>query len=174
MTEPKTPLPLRGDEDALFRQYHARLVANVRRRVNTSEAAIEDACQHAWVQMLRCQPDRENLVGWLSVTAQREAVRMHRRDSRELTLADNAGRPHGLLDHAGPTRDDGATVDAHRALQAVAGLKPRQRRVLEPLIAGYSYHEIMAMTATTYTAVNRHLTRARAALRRVRDQEAPA
>ena len=173
MTAPGSPVTPRGDEEALFRQHHPRVVANVRRHVTAPEEVIEDACQTAWLQLLRTQPDREHVVGWLTVTAQREAVRIRRKDCREATLNTDQG-PHGLLEHAAPAWDDTATINAHRALEALADLRPRQRQVLELAVGGFDYHEIAALTATSYTSVNRHLTRARAALREVRDQEAAA
>ena len=174
MTGPATTPPPRGDEADLFARYHQRLLSHVRRRVRASDAAIEDGCASAWLAMLRYQPDRETLLGWLIVTATREAIRIHRKDCRETTISDPAGTPHGMLDTAGPVCDDTAAITARRALEAVADLRPRQRQVLELLIGGHSYQEIMAITGSTYRAVNRHLVRARVALREACDQGAVA
>ena len=46
----------RGDEEALYRLHHERLVRVVRRRVGGSHALIEDACSFAWTQLLCHQP----------------------------------------------------------------------------------------------------------------------
>jgi len=45
-------------------------------------------------------------------------------------------------------------------------LKPREREALYLKGLGYSYREIMRLTGSTYTAVNRCITEGRAALRR--------
>jgi DNA-directed RNA polymerase specialized sigma24 family protein len=47
-----------------------------------------------------------------------------------------------------------------------AGLKPRERRDLLRLAAGYRYREIAAATGSSHTAVNRRNTEGRARLRR--------
>ena len=49
---------------------------------------------------------------------------------------------------------------------ALAGLRRRRWRALELKLAGFSYREIMELLGVTYTNVNRHLTEARAELRR--------
>ena len=63
-----------------------------------------------------------------------------------------------------------ARVDTELAveapLRALAGLRWRRRRALELKLAGFSYREIMELLGVTYTNVNRHLTEARAELRR--------
>ena len=51
--------PLQGDEDALFREHHGRLLQVVGGLVRGADEDIEDACAFAWSQFLRRQPDRE-------------------------------------------------------------------------------------------------------------------
>jgi len=51
-------------------------------------------------------------------------------------------------------------------LGSLASLPERQRRYLTLLVAGYGYQEIVRLTDATYTNVNKHLTRARASVRR--------
>jgi len=76
----------RGDESRLFGEHHDRLLRNVRRAVNASDALIEDACSFAWVQLLRRQPDRgPMLFGWLRTTAIREAYRLCGLERRNAT-----------------------------------------------------------------------------------------
>jgi DNA-directed RNA polymerase specialized sigma24 family protein len=58
-------------------------------------------------------------------------------------------------------------LEALEALRALAGLPDGQRRDLSLLVAGFRYREIAAMTGgRTFTNVNKHLVRARAAIRR--------
>lgn len=51
---------------------------------------------------------------------------------------------------------------ARDALRALAALPERQRRYLELRVAGFSYREIAGLTGSSYTSVNKQLTRARA------------
>jgi hypothetical protein len=50
-----------GDEGELYRPLNDRLVRSVARTVNAPAALVEDACQTAWVILLRRQPDRDTL-----------------------------------------------------------------------------------------------------------------
>ena len=73
----RSPVPAAiGDEPVLFREHHPRLRSHVRRLVRTSRANIEDACSFAFLQLLRHQPDREHVYGWLLRTATREAIKL--------------------------------------------------------------------------------------------------
>ena len=51
------PVPY-GDEADLYRRHHHELVRSVRRAVNASGELVEDACQSAWLILLRRQPER--------------------------------------------------------------------------------------------------------------------
>jgi DNA-directed RNA polymerase specialized sigma24 family protein len=50
-------------------------------------------------------------------------------------------------------------------VERFAQLTAAERRALLLKAGGYSYHEIAALTASTYTAVNRRLTEGRNRLR---------
>lgn len=92
-TDTALPTP-RGDEDALYRAHHAELRRTVARAVNAPRELIEDACQTAWTMLLRNQPDRYAIVGWLRVVAIHEAYRLsatERRDARLERLASESG-----------------------------------------------------------------------------------
>ena len=62
---------LRGDEDELYRRHHHDLERAVANAVHAPRELIEDACQNAWAIMLRAQPDRTSILGWLYVVATR-------------------------------------------------------------------------------------------------------
>jgi DNA-directed RNA polymerase specialized sigma24 family protein len=49
---------LLGDEEELFRRHHRSLVRAVGRVVGAPAELIEDACQNAWVALMRNQPTR--------------------------------------------------------------------------------------------------------------------
>jgi RNA polymerase sigma factor (sigma-70 family) len=93
----------------------------------------------------------------------REAWALARRDHREALPGDDDPRE---LAAGGPAPLDVDTVlETRGALEALAGLRERERRYLALKTAGYSYKEIADRCGVTYTNVNKHLTRARARLR---------
>ena len=149
---------LHGDEADLFRRFNARLLHATRRSVHAPDAVIEDACATAWLQLVRCQPRRDTVFAWLKRVAQREAWRLASREQREAPLPDESATVPGLaLD---------LELEARAALARLAELPARQRDYLTLLIAGHSYDDIVELRDTSLTAVNRHLVRARASLRR--------
>jgi RNA polymerase sigma factor (sigma-70 family) len=154
----------RGDEADLYRRHHHDLVRSVARAVNASRELIEDACQSAWLILLRRQPDRgPTLFGWLRVVAIHEAYRLSRGERRELRLEDLGDHADELL--GGWLVLENA-VEARRALGVVAGLPEREREYLSLLVAGFSYREIGELAGgRTLSNVNRYLARARAHVR---------
>src|SRR5215218_2997908 len=92
---PHRPAP-RGDEDELYRRHNRGLHRAVAHAVNAPRELIEDACQNAWAIMLRAQPDRDSIFGWLYVVATREAFRLCERERRHLHL--EAMLPGGTWD----------------------------------------------------------------------------
>jgi RNA polymerase sigma factor (sigma-70 family) len=165
----RRPVP-RGDEDELYRRHHRELHRAVAHAVNAPRELIEDACQNAWAILLRAQPERISIVGWLYVVATREAFRLRERDRRHLHL--EAMLPAGSWD---AVIADAFSIDdileAREALEILASLPDRQRADLTLLVAGFSYVEIAELTGgRTYTNVNKHLAKARARIRLARLQ----
>lgn len=131
---------------------------------------VEDAAHFAWLQLLRCQPERDHVRGWLCTVGRREAWRLAR-EARAVTSLDageagSESRHQEPLVEAIPGRDsvEGAHA-AREALRIVASLPNKQRRYLALKVAGYSYGEICALTGASYTNGNKHLARARAGVR---------
>jgi RNA polymerase sigma factor (sigma-70 family) len=163
-----------GDEEELFRAHHERLLRLVSRDTGAAQALAEDACCFAWLQLLRHQPERKRIVGWLRVVARHEALRLQRQQWRTRPLEvptkegwdGQTGEPLTLAERIPAPVDTELAVEAREALRALAGLRWRRRRVLELKLAGFSYREIMELLGVTYTNVNRHLTEARAELRK--------
>ena len=153
----------RGDEAELFRRHHAELVRLLRRRLRFPRELAEDAAGLAWVQLLRYQPGRERILGWLYTVAKHEGFRLAKRQA--------AGAGEAQLERAGDGEDLAATIDAREALELVGRLRPSQRQVLELQIAGLSYRRDLRATGQSLTWVNRHLTEGRAALRRLAGRE---
>jgi RNA polymerase sigma factor (sigma-70 family) len=149
----------RGDEEVLYRQHHEALVRMVCSRLRVSHEVAEDAVSFAWMQLVRTQPRRENVVGWLYTVAKYEVFATMRRAQREVTVEE-------LPPMAAPGSVE-RIVEARETMVSLRGLKSHQRLVLIMKAEGFSYNEIAALTGKTYTWVNRHLTEGRKAARRL-------
>ncbi len=156
----RDPRPLLGDEAALYRRLQPRLMRRLRGRVRAHEGVLEDACSFAWVQLLRRQPSRSEILGWLYVVACHEAWRLLELERRAPTMEQE------LLELAAGGRDEGPLRDAAReALQALAALPERQRALLAGQVAGLTYAELAELEGGSRRAVERHLCLARAGVR---------
>ncbi len=153
---------LHGDEAALYDRHHEVLWRRVRRHIHGPDALIDDACQQAWLILLRAQPERETVLAWLTTVAIRESYRLSKRECRELSLDDER------CPAAQETIDPQQGREARAALQALAALPERQRRYLTLRVAGHSYVEIGEVCQASRTNVNKHLYRARRTLKEAR------
>ena len=148
---------LRGDEAQLFAAHHGALRRRVARHVGTRSSNVDDACSFAWLQLLRCQPERGKTLEWLTTVAIREAQRLDRAD-RRLARLEAAGEPHtqsNVLTHR----------RAREALEVVVVLPERQRQTFALHVAGLTYSEIAAATGRSLRSIDRHLRLARRAVR---------
>jgi len=155
--------------------FYARCATHLRRIVAANavagEATVDDACQHAWAALLRCDHVAigDRAVAWLATVAIREAWRLAC-TRREIPVGDTApGVPGAAATHALVDAEDRAIerlVHAERVAD-LRRLKPRERRELYLLALGHSYDEIATMTGSSYAAVNRRLAEGRAELRRL-------
>ncbi len=144
----------------------------MRKDVRAPDAVIEDACQFAWSRLLyhRDRVGHDCALSWLAKTAVREAVKLVRRDQRELSLEgaverelERPGRPPGRGLAPGPEEH----FEQRERLGALAGLPERQRRVLWLHALGLSYAEIGLQTGDSPRTVERQLLRARRTVRRL-------
>jgi DNA-directed RNA polymerase specialized sigma24 family protein len=161
--------------ERLAREQRARLLCVARRRARTredAEDAVQEALTIAYAVRERIRP--ETALGYISVTARHEALRL-RRHARQTASLDEptagwAGRHETLAD---PRRTDhDAVLDALDGLQ---GLTRDQARALMARALGWRYEEIAAAFGWTYTKTNRSLAEGRAAMRdglRTADHEA--
>jgi RNA polymerase sigma-70 factor (ECF subfamily) len=172
----RAPVPAQvGDEEALYRAHHSYLRSLIARDVSARPQVIEDACAHAWAELLARQPQRTSIVGWLRVVAQREAIRLAQRDRVTVSLSRTGPRrARDAWSTACATGTPEQHCEALEALALVAALPDRKRAVLNLKIAGHSYDEIAEHLGVTHTNVNHQLARARAAMRVVRGDHPPA
>jgi DNA-directed RNA polymerase specialized sigma24 family protein len=158
----------RDTVDELYRRHHDELQRSVAGAVRAPSELIEDACQTAWMIMVRAQPQCHSAFGWLRTVAIHEAYRLLEPERQHATRGVRRPRTEQPLDlPATGSIDD--TLDALEALRLLAALPKRQRTDLTLKIAGYSYNEIQAHTpGRTWTNVNHSLVKARALIGRWR------
>jgi RNA polymerase sigma factor (sigma-70 family) len=155
-----------ADVAQLYGALATRLESIVRRDVRAPTVVIEDACQVAWYRLLRHaeRVERDAVLSWLAGTAVHEAVKLARRDQRELSLearADEDGQLN-LPDGApGPHEQ----VARRERLELVRRLPARQQRPLWLKAIGFSYAEIASETGLTLRSVERQLHNGRKRLR---------
>jgi RNA polymerase sigma factor (sigma-70 family) len=164
MNESSAPGTGVGDVGELYGQLARRLEQIVRLDVRAPDAVIEDACQAAWARLIhhRERVHRETVVSWLARTAVHEAVRLSRRDRRELSLESGADQTAAAMCiGAGPD----AVLEQRQRLGEVRLLPVRQQRVLWLHALGLSYTEIAAHEGCTVRTVGRQMLRARQGMR---------
>ncbi len=154
------------DVGAVYASNAGRVRRLVRHTVRAPEPVIEDACQTAWVRLLRdraqVRPDRA--VPWLVTTAIREAVRLIRSSRREVfleDLLDDDGELHGP---AAPDPEPDEIADHRIRLESLRLLEERQRRFVWLQALGWSYAEMSDITGASPRTIDRQLLRARRAL----------
>jgi RNA polymerase sigma factor (sigma-70 family) len=156
-----------GDLDELYRLLSPRLRQIVRSDVRAPEPVIEDACQIAWIRLIRhadhVRP--EAALSWLATTAVREAFKLARRDRRELSLDAELERT-GELPFPSSAPGPAEVVELRDRLGSVGRLPERQQRLLWMHAAGLTYVEIADRTGDTRRTVERQLLRAKGRLER--------
>ncbi len=157
-----------GDDEVagLYRSFSGRLRAIVRLDVRAPESVIEDACQFAWTRFVvhasEVQPEAAPV--WLVRTAVHEALKLVRRDGRELSLEDvleTGGAGHVLSGWIDPEE----LVEVRERLDSIGCLPERQQRLVWLHGIGHSYTEMATATGYTRRTVERQLLRAKRRLR---------
>jgi RNA polymerase sigma factor (sigma-70 family) len=150
-----------GDEAQLYRALAARLERTVGVQVHAPRELIEDACHHAWTQLIDHGDDvnRDTAFSWLATTAVRHAWKLSRREHRELSLdatAEQLGElPIPSLAPGPPER-----LEFREQLGRLTELSERQRRFIWLQAAGLTYVEMAAYTGDTVRTVDRQIARA--------------
>jgi RNA polymerase sigma factor (sigma-70 family) len=154
-----------GDLDELYRLLSPRLRQIVRSDVRASEPVIEDACQIAWSRLIRHADHvrREAALSWLATTAVREAVKLARRERRELSLDAELERT-GELPFPSSTLGPAELIELRDRLGSVGRLPQRQQRLVWMHAAGLTYVEMADRTGDSRRTVERQILRAKSRL----------
>lgn len=142
-------------------ELYAAQAVRVRRlvhlRLTAPDAVVEDACQIAWMRLVRnrARVRRQTATCWLVQVAAREGLRLMGRGQRDLpleVLEEDPGRAPDLL---------AEFAESHLRLLTIEHLPERQRRLVWLHGLGFSYAEIAGVTGDSRRTVERQLLRAR-------------
>jgi RNA polymerase sigma factor (sigma-70 family) len=148
---------------------HDRAFRRTARRYSICADDAEDAYQRALEILLTKAPtDRPGrLAAWMHTVTKHEAMAVRRARERLLGGSSQA-TPAGsepLLDipaaGAGPAERAERREHVARGAEALAALKPHERRTLVLKAEGFSYAEIQAIAGFSYTKVNRCMAEGR-------------
>src|SRR5436305_15082557 len=113
----------------LYRDLSERLEQIVRFDVRAPESVVEEACQFAWGRLMdhRHRVRRESALSWLARTAVREALKLHARTGRYVSLEStlDGERAAALPTLAGPDE----LFERRERLQAIRRLAGRPQQV---------------------------------------------
>lgn len=165
-------MPSREEQIAAFYAVHRdHLLHTVEREVFAAPTLVEDACQFAWMQLLRhpaVAVDRRGFW-WLHRVAVREAWRIAKWNRHTVTLhapASDLDVETIPLDYLASHDDVPLMVERREQLRVVDQLPSRQRRVIVMRAMGLKYAEIARITGETQRSVERQLRLAFAHLRK--------
>lgn len=156
-----------ADVGELYASLSTQLARTVANRVGAPSVVIEDACQAAWTRFIfhAQRVDPQAARSWLATTAIHEAIRLARRDARELSLEARVDED-GELQVPSPAPGPEEQVEWRERLGEVSRLPIRQQRLLWSKAIGLSYREIAArQPGLTERIVERQLQRGRTNLR---------
>ena len=157
----------------MFRQYDRPLRRMVQRLVNTSPDIVDDACNYAWMEFMRYQPDRDGKWrSWLITVAQREAWRLDGKERSHIGF-EVGGRDDLIREPADPRDVVAIRSELRSALDALAAVPERRREVKALWVTGFKYEEIQDKLGLSYTSVNRLMTEANHAIQKERLRAAP-
>jgi RNA polymerase sigma factor (sigma-70 family) len=145
----------------LYATQAVRVRRLVHLRLTAPDAVVEDACQVAWLRLVRhrSRVRRQTAASWLVRVAAREALRLMDLGDRDRPLeeleADDSGRAPDVIE---------AFADRHERLGAIDRLPERQQRLVWLQGLGFSYSEMAGVTGDSPRTVQRQLLRARRTL----------
>jgi RNA polymerase sigma factor (sigma-70 family) len=154
------------DVGELYALLATRLEQIVRLDVRAPDVVVEDACQFAWSRLVhhRHRVQRETVMSWLARTAVHEAVKLLRRDRRELSIdaAPDCAAPMAV---ASSFPAPPLVCENRERLGELRLLPARQQRAVWLHAFGLSYAEIAEHEGCSVRTVERQLLRARQRIR---------
>ena len=149
----------------LYDRHAVRVRRLVRLDVAGPEALVEDACQTAWMRLVRHHERvaRGGAIRWLVKVARHEAWRVITREAREQPLDELELNPGTRRSLATPDLVDDLVVRRGQ-VEAIRALSERQRQLVWLQGLGFSYAEIAGRTGDSRRTVERQLLRAHRAL----------
>lgn len=147
-----------ADVGQLYNALARPLERIVRRDVNAPAVVIEDACQFAWHGLVRhaARIEQDAALTWLARTAIHEAIKLARRDQRELSLEGRVDDDSELnVPDTGPGPYE--QLEFQERLALVHTLPARQQRLLWMKAIGLSYDEIAREAGLTLRTVERQI-----------------
>lgn len=163
----------RADELArVYADSRHELRRHVATATRTDPQTIDDACSHAFTQLLShpnidLRAARWSILRWLTSTATREAWRLQ--DLRRLPARADIDAHCDSPDSAATSTEDIAALRAR--LDLVREIPDRPRRFLLRLMLGYSYTEISTQENVSCRTTSKQITRARRLLRDLEQRE---
>jgi len=157
------PIRFQGDEPELYLAYNHVLNGLIRRDVGAAPEDIEDACQFAWIQFFRYQPDRDrNWRAWLYRTAQREAWRLTAVRRSEVRIEpEPRARGRGTTEEPADPRDRlDERVEFLAAMQELSHLSIRMQQTVIVRSQVRKQIEVAEILGVTTARVNYLLRRA--------------
>jgi RNA polymerase sigma factor (sigma-70 family) len=150
---------------------HGRSFRRTARRYSLCADDAEDAYGRAVEILLTKGPpcDPRRLAAWMHTVTKREAMAVRRSRERLLSGAapERDGESRGMDSfpghRPGPADRAERRERVARSAEALAALKPQERRALVLKAEGYSYAEIQELCGWTYTKVNRCMAEGRKA-----------
>lgn len=141
----------------LYAVHAVRVRRLVHLRLTAPETVVEDACQVAWMRLVRdrARARRRSAARWLVQVAVHEALKLMGTGERDLPLEQVNTAPLGAPDLL-------EELAEHRVrLDALERLPERQRRLVWLQGLGFSYAEMAGATGDSRRTVERQLARAR-------------
>jgi RNA polymerase sigma factor (sigma-70 family) len=141
----------------LYAAHSVRVRRLVHLRLSAPDAVVEDACQIAWMRLVRnrSRVRRATAARWLVQVAANEALRQVGAGERELPLEQLDDHPQSAPDLLEEL------ADGRVRLGTLCRLPERQRRLVWLQGLGFSYAEMANATGDSRRTVERQLTRAR-------------
>jgi RNA polymerase sigma factor (sigma-70 family) len=172
MASTTTLRPHRAEAAMALIATHDAAIRRTARRHSICPEDAEDAYQRALEILLTKAPPCEGprLIAWMHTVTKREAMAVRRARERLLDARPSAARDDDPLpldslaaETPGPVERAERRERVARSSEALAALKPQERRALILKAHGYSYAEIQQLCGWTYTKVNRCMAEGRKA-----------